>query len=68
VFRKITNGFRTEWGAKFYANIRSVIETAPAAPSERSNPSASRWPECRSRTLREPHAATGGLSNYENFE
>jgi hypothetical protein len=28
VFRKITNGFRTEWGAKLYANIRSVIETA----------------------------------------
>ena len=27
-FRKITNGFRTEWGAKLYANIRSVIETA----------------------------------------
>jgi hypothetical protein len=21
VFRKITNGFRTEWGAKLYANI-----------------------------------------------
>jgi transposase len=27
-FRKITNGFRTEWGVKLYANIRSVIETA----------------------------------------
>ena len=27
-FRKITNGFRTEWGARLYANIRSVIETA----------------------------------------
>jgi transposase len=26
-FRKITNGFRTEWGAKLYADIRSVIET-----------------------------------------
>src|ERR1019366_7751059 len=39
-----------------------------AAPSERSKPSASRWPECRFRTLREPHAATGGLSNYEKFE
>jgi Transposase IS66 family len=35
-----------------------------AAPSERSKPSASHWPECRSRTLPEPHAATGGLSNY----
>lgn len=28
VFRKITNGFRTEWGAKLYVGIRSVIETA----------------------------------------
>ena len=28
VFRKITNGFRTEWGAKLYADIRSTIETA----------------------------------------
>ena len=28
VVRKITNGFRTEWGAKLYADIRSVIETA----------------------------------------
>jgi transposase len=28
VFRKITNGFRTEWGAGLYADIRSVTETA----------------------------------------
>jgi transposase len=27
IFRKITNGFPTEWGAKLYTNIRSVIET-----------------------------------------
>lgn len=27
-FRKITNGFRSVWGAKFYADFRSVIETA----------------------------------------
>jgi transposase len=27
VFRKITNGFRTEWGAGLYADIRSVVET-----------------------------------------
>ena len=26
-YRKITNGFRTDWGARLYANIRSVIET-----------------------------------------
>jgi transposase len=28
IYRKVTNGFRSEWGARFYANIRSVIETA----------------------------------------
>ena len=27
VYRKITNGFRSEWGAKFYADLRSLIET-----------------------------------------
>ena len=27
-FRKITNGFRTQWGARLYADIRSVLETA----------------------------------------
>lgn len=27
-FRKITNGFRTERGARLYADIRSVLETA----------------------------------------
>jgi len=27
VYRKITNGFRSEWGAVLYADIRSVIET-----------------------------------------
>ena len=26
-FRKITNGFRNEWGVRLYADIRSVIET-----------------------------------------
>jgi len=28
VYRKITNGFRSERGAKLYADIRSVVETA----------------------------------------
>ena len=27
VFRKITNGFRTQWGAELYADIRSIVET-----------------------------------------
>lgn len=28
VFRKVTNCFRSGWGADLYANVRSVIETA----------------------------------------
>ncbi len=28
VYRKITNGFRSEWGAALYADIRSVVESA----------------------------------------
>ena len=28
VYRKITNGFRQDWGAHLYADIRSAIETA----------------------------------------
>jgi len=28
VFRKVTNCFRSVWGAKLHANVRSVIETA----------------------------------------
>ena len=28
IFRKVTNGFRSEWGADLYADVRSVLETA----------------------------------------
>jgi len=28
IFRKITNGFRSLWGADLYADVRSVLETA----------------------------------------
>ena len=27
IFRKVTNGFRSEWGAKVYADLCSVVET-----------------------------------------
>jgi transposase len=30
IFRKVTNGFRCEWGAETYGAIRSVVETAKA--------------------------------------
>src|SRR5439155_24147037 len=28
IFRKVTNCFRSEWGAALYADVRSVLETA----------------------------------------
>jgi len=28
IFRKVTNGFRSEWGAQTYAVFRSVVSTA----------------------------------------
>jgi hypothetical protein len=28
IFRKVTNCFRSQWGANLYADIRSTIETA----------------------------------------
>jgi transposase len=30
IFRKVTNGFRCEWGAETYAAFRSVASTAKA--------------------------------------
>jgi len=30
IFRKVTNGFRSEWGADTYATFRSVVSTAKA--------------------------------------
>lgn len=31
IFRKVTNGFRSGWGAEVYANIRSVVATGQLA-------------------------------------
>lgn len=31
IFRKVTNGFRSKWGAELYAAIRSVLSTAALA-------------------------------------
>ncbi len=31
IFRKVTNGFRCEWGAETYAAFRSVVSTAKLA-------------------------------------
>jgi transposase len=31
IFRRVTNGFRSEWGAKVYANLCSIVATARLA-------------------------------------
>jgi transposase len=28
VFRKVTHGFRSDWGAQLFAQVRSVVNTA----------------------------------------
>jgi transposase len=28
VFRKVTNGFRSDWGAALFAQVRSLVNTA----------------------------------------
>jgi Transposase IS66 family len=63
MFCKITNGFRTERGAKLYADIRSVaLSSKPpaAAPSAQSKQSVSPSPERPSRCQH----SRGNVSNY----
>ena len=31
IFRKVTNGFRSNWGAKVYANVCSIVATGKRA-------------------------------------
>jgi transposase len=31
IFRRVTNGFRSEWGAKVYADLCSVVATGRLA-------------------------------------
>ena len=59
IFRKVTNGFRCEWGAETYAAFRSVVSTAKAN-------SASVYDTIRTvSTPGQEGACRGGVSNYE---
>ena len=46
VYRKITNGFRSQWAATLYADIRSVVEIRPPPlpPRPRRHPPHPRRP------------------------
>ena len=55
IFRKVTNGFRCEWGAETHAAFRSVVSTAKANSASvldtvRFVLSARRARECTART------------------
>jgi transposase len=40
IFRKVTNGFRSEWGAKTYAALCSIVETGRRRRSHLTDASA----------------------------
>ena len=42
VFRKVTNGFRVEWGAELHGGVRTVVARAASRDSRR-------WPRCARR-------------------
>ena len=44
IFRKVTNGFRCEWGAETYAAFRSVVSTAKANGASVLEGCAPCWP------------------------
>jgi hypothetical protein len=47
IFRKVTNGFRSEWGAKVYADLCSIVATGRLAGRTRRNPGRSRSSRAR---------------------
>jgi hypothetical protein len=63
IFRKVTNCFRAEWGAKVYAAAASVIATGrPHGLRARWRRSGQRWAVCRS--CGRDETASEGVSNY----
>ncbi len=55
-YRKVTGGFRSGWGADFYAGFRSVIGTAKRHGMDAY--------QAITATLRGANRPTGGLSSY----
>jgi transposase len=49
IFRKVTNGFRSEWGAKAYAALAPLSKPAAATAGAPSPPSATPWSPPRPR-------------------
>ena len=40
IFRRVTNGFRSQWGAKVYADLCSIVATGASPAGAHSPPSA----------------------------
>ncbi len=57
IFRKVTNGFRSDWGAALLAQVRSLINTAKRQGISAFDPISRPLP------LSKPIAT--GLSNYD---
>ena len=57
VFRKVTNGFRSQWGGQLFAAVRSVIDTGRQTPSPSSKSSTPHLTETPSSCQR---SSTGG--------
>jgi len=57
IFRKVTNGFRSEWGAQTYAAFRSVVSTS-APPSSTNAPCSKTCAACS--TPRQPERRSQG--------
>ena len=49
IHRKVTNGFRSEWGAHAYAALATVIETAKLHDRKSSTPWSASWDRRSSR-------------------
>ena len=63
IFRKVTNGFRCEWGAETYAAFRSLVSTAKANRA----PVLERSPVRTNRKTTRRHIRRAGVSNYLRF-
>ena len=63
IFRKVTNGFRSEWGAKTYAALCSIVETGGRNSRSALTASATPW---HYPPPRQPARDQHGVSSYHS--
>src|SRR3712207_7658594 len=47
VFRKVTNGFRSDWGATLFAQVRSLVNTSKRSEEHTSELQSRQYLVCR---------------------